>query len=114
MHYIECNTNPSLSYQAPWHEEFVDGMARRMLDIALDGVFPEDKAAVAEAAAAAEASAKLYTPQTPGRWRPAEGWQFLLNMYTASTKHAAQESGWSNKGGGGSASPRHAGGWPTC
>lgn len=81
-------------------------MARRMLDIVLEGAFPEDRAAVAEAHAAAEAAAKLYTPQAAGRWRPAEGWQFVLNMYTASTKHASQENGWSSKG---AASPRHGG-----
>lgn len=80
VHFIEVNTNPSLTYQNAWHEEFADEMIERMLDLVLDGVFPEP----------ARPAPVLSTWDGSGDAAPPVGWQFVMNVYNASVKHAGQ------------------------
>lgn len=119
----QVNSNPSLSPQCPWHEEFVDEMAVRTLDLVFDGVFepstlldssgamrysgmPASASSSTGAATGAAASGSLAAaapapaasaaatilPSSAGRYRPATGWQFLMNVYTAAWKLPAERS----------------------
>jgi hypothetical protein len=51
-------------------------MAVKMLNTLFEGVYPDSPAP----------TEGLFTTSTPGRLRPAETWQFLMNVYSASWK----------------------------
>ena len=84
IHFIEVNTNPSLSYQNDWHEDFVDDMAERLLDVVFADVFPELGTAPDEATIAG-------SPSLDNK-RPAPTWQWVMNTYTSPLRHAATAS----------------------
>lgn len=83
VHFIEVNTNPSLTYQAGWHETFVDEMMDRTVRLVLGEAWPE-----------AYAGSYIPPAQPEGGWctgvHPEAGWQHVFNVYTAPLKHAGQ------------------------
>lgn len=84
IHFIEVNTNPSLSYQNDWHEGFVDDMAERLLDVVFADVFPELGTAPDEASIAG-------SPELDNK-RPEWSWQWVMNTYSSPLRHASTAS----------------------
>jgi hypothetical protein len=80
IHFIEVNTNPSLSYQNSWHEGFVDEMAGRLLDVVLADVWPEGDG---EGEAFPDSEPPVDTLK-----RPPPGWQYVMNVYKDPPKHS--------------------------
>jgi hypothetical protein len=91
VHFIEVNTNPSLTYQCDWHEVFADKMAREMLDIVLPGVLETSDSASGTRAKTAEMLPFGF--KLPIQ----EGWQFLMNVYTSPKKPSGGNSSGSDR-----------------
>lgn len=80
IHFIEVNTNPSLSYQNSWHEGFVDDMVDKLLDLVMADAWPETTD---------ETEYPDSEPPADALKRPPIGWQHVMNVYTTPPKHTA-------------------------
>lgn len=80
IHFIEVNTNPSLSYQNSWHEGFVDEMVDKLLDLVMADAWSESTE---------EQDYPDSEPPADAVKRPPTGWQHVMNVYTSQPKHAA-------------------------
>jgi hypothetical protein len=80
IHFIEVNTNPSLSYQNSWHEGFVDDMVDKLLDLVMADAWPESTD---------EQDYPDSDPPADALKRPPIGWQHVMNVYTSQPKHTA-------------------------